>query len=277
MIRSGPTPLGLAAIAATVLLRAGATAADAPKAFPHELHLELVEGRCPNCHGFERPGVPQLRGSACAECHGNDVPRYLPPTPLPGRERGLSALFPHRRHVQDVDCRECHQPMPAKAGRDWSTRAQCLACHEKPAVAAGRCTKCHDVDAATVRPADHDATWLKRHGDEAALDAGIHGKDCRGCHADDACKRCHRVTLPRDHTSLFRIRLHGTEAAWDRDRCRTCHETGTCIRCHATTAPMNHTGAWVSLHPLAASSTRDEGCLACHRASFCDACHLGKR
>ena len=88
---------------------------------------------------------------------------------------------------------------------------------------------------------------------------------------------CHNLVMPRSHNGLWRVRMHGLAASWDRDRCKTCHESGVCVRCHATERPLNHVGNWGTVHGLAASTSDNEHCATCHRGSFCVQCHTQAR
>jgi hypothetical protein len=112
------------------------------------------------------------------------------------------------------------------------------------------------------------------HGETARWHPGEHGKDCALCHARSACVSCHRSTMPRSHTGLWRERLHGKEAEWDREACRTCHETGACVSCHRRTQPLNHRGDWIANHGRI--SGFEEGCTVCHSSSWCRDCHSGR-
>jgi ribosomal protein L40E len=277
-------------------------AAGESRRFPHAAHLDFVMGdsarrtplppevarrleglgegrvlayRCDTCHVLPvAPGKPAaLHAEACEPCHdGTPAFRRSPPAPPPPVGR-VEVRFPHESHAGGaLPCIDCHRD--ASPDRELSTSADCLGCHARRQVRAVTCQRCHAADLRAVRPAGHGADWRARHGQASELgDEARHGKGCRDCHGSDACGRCHRLSAPRDHTGLWRVRLHGTAASWDRDRCRVCHETGVCVRCHSTTAPSNHTGAWRSIHMLAAVSTSNESCMACHRAFFCADCH----
>jgi hypothetical protein len=164
----------------------------------------------------------------------------------------------------------------------------CVDCHADPhkGAAGSNCQQCHGTDsfrkltpaARAQRPSDHDRGWLGKHTslpfDENDLLA--EGRACSRCHGSASCDRCHRSTRPKSHTALWRLRGHGTAAAFDPGSCTVCHVTGACIQCHRTTAPLNHRGAWGTLHGFAAGTFADNNCYVCHSRSDCLACHKPK-
>ena len=243
--------------------------------FHHQVHLE--EGlECTDCHDTSKQ-PPGLEREICTDCHDEAPANFR----LPATAARLPFTFQHVRHSSKLDCLECHRDTAdekQKAGTLVVEFQACMACHEKhqAPVAAGRCVTCHGVDQASVQPADHRVAWLKRHGRESRWrNRKRHGEACTQCHRVDTCQSCHRTRRPESHTALWRTRLHGFEAEWDRESCKTCHETGTCVQCHRTTKPQNHTGSRVSVHPLVAQSTGNQTCLVCHSTRFCADCHEG--
>lgn len=281
-------------VLAALALSAAARAAD-PAPFSHERHLEFVsrldpppagDARCVACHergGNDAPAA--VRETSCTVCHQQFVPQYVVRTPLPPRETKsrLAVPFSHARHAVSgrVTCSDCHGPAAAPGASEGRVRAftverECAGCHARTQVDRRACAACHGVDAKLDLPPDHRGAWLRSgHPGAAAASEGRHGRECGACHGADACSRCHRQREPQDHTSLFKVRLHGTAASWDRERCSACHEAGVCVRCHSTTAPLNHTGAWLPVHMFAAGAVGNESCAACHHRSFCDRCHGG--
>jgi hypothetical protein len=155
-------------------------------------------------------------------------------------------------------------------------KARCAQCHAERGLVRveARCEACHGQDLKKVKPADHTTSWTRRHGEESRERTfAEHGKACSLCHGTDTCVRCHRQKAPDSHTGLWRVRMHGVAAEFDRDGCKACHETGVCTRCHRVTRPVNHVGAWSQTHGLAAATTDNQSCRVCHKASFCAACH----
>ncbi len=274
-----PSPLRVFAFLLTALLViAVAVQAEEPEGgvvFHHRVHLD--EGlECQDCHDVSR-NRPVLDREICTDCHDETPTGFR----LPLRALRLPFQFLHVKHSRRFDCRTCHQGTVAEqqaAGRVMVEYGACMACHRARGapVVGTRCVQCHGEDRARVRPGDHRAGWLEQHGKESRWrSVKAHGKTCGQCHRTDTCRSCHRTRRPASHTALWRNRLHGLEAGWDRDGCKTCHETGTCVQCHRTTRPQNHAGSWLSVHPLVAGSVGNETCRVCHTPGFCTGCHEG--
>lgn len=289
-------------------LLAGASPAAAPSRppgprFSHRAHLNMQEQQsdpaarhgmkllvtridlsgCVPCHELPAEGFPSaLKKDTCAICHEQVLDPQQPPPRGPREPSWLLVRFAHERHAQNprIACTECHvlaaAPVP-RGERELFATPDCMGCHEQHGVPTAPCERCHRQDPRRDRPPDHDLAWPARHGQlvEVGRERG-HGRDCRTCHGEDACRRCHRTSSPRDHTGLWRVRLHASAASWDRERCRTCHESGTCKGCHLTTPPPNHRGPWASVHGLVATSRSDDGCRACHQSAWCASCHAGR-
>jgi hypothetical protein len=265
------------AAAASALLLSAPALSDELAAFSHRVHVKSAGMECSACHAQTAAGV-ELRTGGCGECHDDGVPKWR----LEPKARPLAARFPHARHAGKVECLECHRAVLTDqntAGAPVLGFEGCARCHSLRQVplTEASCARCHGDEARRGPPGDHRGAWLSRHGAEAQ-GRGIvgHGRDCRSCHGSDACARCHRERRPRSHTGLWRVRLHGSAAAWDRDSCKTCHETGTCTACHDSTRPLNHTSAWRATHGLAAGAESNERCAVCHRPSQCAACHRAR-
>jgi len=259
-----------------------------PKVFSHRAHLgfEFEKGgtvHCPDCHlDPKKEGLPQLDEQFCDRCHD----AYgTPAWKIGAKARSLRNIdFEHFAHTRDTECTDCHQ-ITAQDSRSTTgllvTPDECLACHDSPTakkpIAQGACPKCHKRDPKTLLPRSHTRTWERRHGVRARWRKGAgHGQRCSECHRDAACVACHRKKSPVSHTGLWRMRLHGTAAQWDRDSCKTCHQTGACVSCHRRTPPLNHRGAWKSTHGIAAGVDGNERCTTCHQRAWCIACHKGR-
>ncbi|MBN2358474.1 MAG: cytochrome c3 family protein [Deltaproteobacteria bacterium] len=261
--------------AALLALPAGGLLAGESRLFSHRQHVTDLGAACDDCHRTATTGLPKLDRETCASCH-----QELPAWRLPGRSRSLAIEFPHTAHAAGLACRRCHAEVIADRIADGAPlleRAACESCHGEVGVASGEraCRGCHGVDERGIVPADHRQTWLARHGREARWRVfDDHGRDCAACHRSEACAGCHRERMPRDHSGLWRVRMHGSAAAWDRDRCRTCHETGVCERCHQTSEPVSHRGAWRKNHGFAAGGF-DGNCTVCHQRAWCLGCHRG--
>lgn len=242
--------------------------------FSHRVHVKASGLECAACHKQTAAGVELLR-EGCADCHDDGTPAWK----LEPKARRLGISFPHEAHARQGECLDCHQAVLSTKNTEGKPILElegCTRCHEKKQVriAEASCARCHGGDARKLAPSDHRGTWIARHGAEARMRVfEEHGRDCRACHGRDACAKCHRERRPRSHTGLWRVRLHGSAAAWDRESCKTCHETSTCTRCHSSTRPMNHTAAWRSTHGLAAGGFGNESCAVCHRPAQCASCH----
>jgi hypothetical protein len=250
----------------------GAAAAPAP--FSHKLHVGEQEAPCKTCHDLKAEGLPALKTKSCGKCHEDGAPAYRGPTAL-----RLKVQFPHSRHAAKLSCDTCHEDVLSDAhdgNEPLLDQRRCAACHGEREIPVPplACARCHGADVRLARPADHDIAWTKLHGSQSQWRvSGQHGKACADCHRPATCRSCHDQQAPADHTGLWRVRLHGSAAGWDRDRCKACHETSSCTRCHQTTPPMSHTASWRQTHGVVAGVRGNDTCNVCHQASWCAACH----
>ncbi|MBW2647878.1 MAG: hypothetical protein JRE23_17245 [Deltaproteobacteria bacterium] len=143
--------------------------------------------------------------------------------------------------LEEVRCTDCHE------------QERFLPSYHKP---AGKWTKRHGHKVKTlVRPAQRVKTPLKPG----------HVYDCGLCHSDDACRKCHQVNRPKDHTGFWRTRGHGIKGVAQRESCAYCHDEIFCIRCLKNTKPINHRGNWNSVHGNAITTAGDaQRCSVCH-------------
>ncbi len=271
--RTHPLAVGAVLVAAV----AGLAAADLPE-FSHELHLD--EGaECDTCHSVGNDHrAPQLNPEACIDCH-DEAMAY----DFPAKARRLGAAFDHRLHGGEMACTGCHAGIPSDAitaGEPMAEQTDCTGCHgdRQVKLSPRKCEACHEPNARLVQPADHKQAWTRRHGSEARWRVfDEHGRDCEQCHDGSAtCNSCHRERRPRDHNALWANRMHGSAAAWDRDRCKTCHASNVCISCHRTSTPPSHRGAWQARHGRVAGGF-DNNCRVCHQRAWCTNCHRGER
>lgn len=141
-----------------------------------------------------------------------------------------------------------------------------------------RCKNCHGQD--RFFPSYHmpAGKWKKRHGNkvntmvmptrrikaEIPLKPG-HKYQCGLCHVDDACRKCHQLNRPKDHTGFWKMRGHGIRALAKRESCANCHNEVFCIRCHQNTKPINHRIAnWKGIHARVVAAGHWERCWVCH-------------
>ncbi len=256
---------------------------------------KLGDVRCVDCHRKSDPHKGKL-GDACEKCH-------TPAKGAPKFKHETMTRFARAGAHLGVPCTFCHRAPPAAPPEvGWTRRATasqldrqfplmgkaCADCHADPhkGSAGKECQQCHELtsfralsgEARAMRPGDHDRGWLRRHTNLPFEDDDLNaeGRACARCHGSPTCDRCHRTAAPKSHTALWRLRAHGTAAAFDPDSCRVCHVTGTCVQCHKTTAPLNHRGAWGTLHGYAAGTLADSNCYTCHSRAECRECHATK-
>jgi len=256
----------------------------------HRVHIRFIERctdcskDCTDCHALDKKTDSYvLNRDFCRKCH---VPSPPPARKIYMKARKMKGVsFRHAVHKRTksgvvITCHDCHK----STIEDEETKNQplvapehCLSCHADMRVGFSerRCDRCHlEKKKSRVEPLSHHQKWRETHGERARWrDISGHGTQCALCHDNAACVACHRTERPRNHTGLWRVRMHGTAAQWDRDRCKTCHETGTCIACHRRTPPINHRGNWVSNHGRVAGF--EERCTVCHNAGWCTDCHRG--
>jgi hypothetical protein len=253
---------------------------------------KLGQVECVTCHEKTDPHRGKL-GRDCAKCHRPEkgAPRFDHETMTHFVRDGA-----HRR----VACSFCHRPPPESPPPVGWTKdlvpppldrrfpvmgKECVDCHADPhrGAAVKNCAECHGTGdfkglfagGRMLKPLDHNQSWLRSH---AALpwdedEAGAEGRSCARCHLSPVCRGCHRSRAPNSHTALWRLRGHGSTAAFDSEPCRACHAPGACIQCHRTTAPLNHRGAWGRAHGFAAGSFANDHCYTCHRRADCLVCH----
>jgi len=247
--------------------------------YPHEPHVEELDD-CTACHVLdEAKDVMGTKMDGCTECHDEGTPAYrsrkTPPSGI---------IFSHKLHVDAAECKECHKATAEDKAKALTapimSEKTCDKCHKDNDVEVkeAQCARCHGHPAAEIHPPDHKGpAWKMKHGKESRWRVfGEHGKDCALCHGKDQCTTCHKSEKPQSHSGLWRMRTHGTAAAWDRGSCKTCHETGSCIACHKSTPPMNHMGAWETFHGSTARTVDNASCAVCHQQSYCLTCHKSR-
>ena len=231
--------------------------------------------------------IPNHEGHAkkevgCADCHGDASEKaFLRPALLDLKARCFDC---HNKREASLECSVCHEEIRrekkppdhdaafrgthgGRAPQGWRTGAPapstCVLCHEVPQ----GCVACHSE----TKPSSHRAAGFRFHhgrGGSNALDEPFKETSCAVCHQEQGCVRCHQTTKPRRHTASWERRLHGIDAAVERQTCRTCHQQDFCSSCHQTTQPITHTGSW--------GSGQQTHCVACHAplpANGCYVCH----
>ncbi len=302
LIFTGAALLVLIVVAtASFAERGGKTATFAERRglkFSHNFHAENADLKCEDCHvgaaasptGGDNllPGHAQCASchevesaNECATCHLESTPRKYEPITQ------FSAKFSHAKHAGvNIACESCHSGLdePLTAGKQLHAphMAECMSCHADHAV-KDECMVCH-VAIAELRPSDHGADWVHRHG---LADADMTA-NCAMCHtsgSDLDCQACHQgdaVLTPHPRNYLFR---HGQDAHLSDTRCATCHEQRSfCADCHVSmnVLPADHfRPGWVSASGGAHGEAAEfdlESCMSCHdspgREPVCATCHV---
>jgi len=235
--------------------------------FSHATHLEVVEGRCVECH----------RDVASAQSPADTrTPRMLE-----------TCMNCHRQDFRRIDCKMCHEDLvenPVRPVRLFSHDADfqkrhgqlakgdqrvCAHCHRE-----SFCADCHsrlDVLVPDLkfservdRDLPHRHDYLTRHPIEARADPSR----CWTCHNVNQCTACHEARRagghPPDWMNPASPGFHGRKAREDIVACASCHDQGAasnCVRCHKVGAPGGRP------HPPGWGSRMDRGspmCRACH-------------
>jgi len=246
--------------------------------FSHAQHIEGMELSCADCHGELSQGQYGRAGhESCAPCHAEAIEgkiaretcglcHLVEPEQLAVRAKQPAAgpvpdaVFRHSDALAD-HCRDCHEPT-ITAGLDANpvlSKEQIRGIRAESHRLGRSCDDCHEGVNARTMPPSHGANWQQRHGAMANLDY-----TCDICHPQNNCRECHQAEKPLNHNTLWALRSHGAEAAWNREKCRTCHEDDFCTTCHRDTKPVSHNGGW-----------RDaRHCLPCHQSyAGCRTCH----
>jgi len=250
------------------------------RAMSHKLHTEEYGAdECTYCHRSTEGALPTVATSACSDCH-EGTPQT---TDIGPRALRMTIKFLHGTHEGAAGCIDCHQATVDGTQKETQQVLTChrgFDCHKENGIKISkrRCVLCHGEAKDRIEPASHNKAWLPRHGKAAEWRyLEDHGDDCFLCHKKRECVTCHLTRRPKDHTGLWRMRMHGVAASFNRDRCRQCHQTGTCISCHRRTKPLYHRGAWGAAHGMAARVKSTEKCTVCHSRGWCARCHSGAK
>ena len=262
--------------------------------FSHRDHVVTQGLDCAVCHearvepGSLLAGEPVLPSSqVCDLCHASlDVGKPVDATAAsffqddrylgsrPHEAYGDEIIFSHRSHLDQVtDCGRCHPGVERshrvaevpRLGMD-----DCTSCHEQNEVPPG-CETCHTELGIDVPPSSHGQLWTQAHGSAWRNPSDAIEDRCEMCHTETSCISCHKAEMPASHTNAFRLRLHGMDAAFDRQACQVCHTDDSCERCHSVTEPLSHVGGWgqrQNTHCLGCHfPLGNESCAVCHRAT----------
>lgn len=207
---------------------------------------------------------------------------------LAANESVTALKFSHSLHKQtaEMTCVQCHgSATEVKPGiRKNPDHQQCKECHDVEN--KQECKLCHTDEVkggGFGKPFNHTTPeWSSRiHG----LDANANLVECRVCHEQSSCDRCHSNATtnnlsPHSPNYLF---YHSTDAAMG-GRCLSCHETRKyCTDCHRNTIPIRHPFGYSWANTTTGGKHAEEGkfyfesCLACHDQDSteptCARCH----
>ncbi len=254
--------------------------------FSHKNHVEEYDVACDDCHGKMKEGRFAKPGhSTCADCHDD----WMNPKDVSEKTCGECH---QSRNLSELEKLEPPEPVQSAGGSFVHTAAltnRCADCHNNlmgedqfttPELKRGEvarirneahrwkmdCAACHENLAPDAPPADHDQNWARRHGQKGQQPDNT----CAMCHTEQSCRECHQETMPESHNNLWRLKTHGTVAAWDRARCQVCHEEDSCTACHQEIRPQSHNANWKKTHcqQCHSSAGAGTGCAFCHEGGI---------
>ena len=251
-------------------------------AFSHNLHVKDNSMACSDCHGKMKDGDFAMPDhAACKDCHGDWIDTKTISTNTCGKCHKVSelnalpaaysnapsekakSLFVHTSATTNR-CADCHGSFLEK-GLGYvpeMTHAVKVGMRQKAHSWGMDCSACHtDVNRQTPPP-NHQQNWGRLHG----LLGRQPDNACSVCHPQDTCRTCHQTTKPESHNNLWRLKTHGSQAAFDRERCLVCHRQDSCAVCHATTEPQSHNASWLHNHcyNCHAGAPAQNACVVCH-------------
>jgi hypothetical protein len=235
-----------------------------PVYFSHRIHAQMSEmsGGCKGCHHYNTSG-PILK---CSNCH--DASRKRENVSVPD----LNGAY-HRQ------CIDCH--------REWSGTTDCNSCHlPKKDTKSDETVNLQKKYSNKNHPVILEPKKLvyKTNSDKGKIvtfyhneHTGIFGIECKSCHKDESCSKCHSPEQKQKVENLSIEMKHKT--------CSACHDIKSksgCESCHSSKemGPFNHltkTG-----FNLKSYHSKLE-CTSCHKNaklftglnSSCSNCHVG--
>jgi hypothetical protein len=233
-----------------------------PVIFSHRAHAEMSEmsGGCAMCHHYNPPGDVVN----CKNCHE------------PVRQR-TDISKPDLKGAYHRQCMNCHQ--------EWEKKVSCESCHELNETGKSVYTG-KDYNKERVHPELKVPTKLVYNTtyDKGKVvtffhseHTGIFGIECKSCHKEESCAKCHS-SEPKQKTEKVSIEMkHKT--------CSGCHDTKVnsgCVNCHSSKemGPFNHLAR--TGFNLKSYHSKLE-CTSCHQSarvftglnSSCSNCHSG--
>jgi hypothetical protein len=235
-----------------------------PVIFSHRVHAEMSElsGGCEMCHHYNPPGnvVP------CINCHE------------PQRKR-LDISKPDLKAAYHRQCINCHS--------QWSDKVACESCHELlesgKSLFSKKEYKEERIHPEIIVPAKLVYKTSKQKNTLVTFYHNEHNKlfgfECKDCHHEESCVRCHVKIKTKVSTEIDKDFLHVMHVS-----CNDCHNTkdeASCVICHKNEErkPFDHkirTGFELRGYHKKLS------CLQCHKSkndftglnSSCMSCHF---
>jgi nitrate/TMAO reductase-like tetraheme cytochrome c subunit len=214
-------------------------------------------------------GTAPMSDAVCLQCH--DVNRKA--------TSAFRIIINHPEHAKrNGSCVSCHvrtgHPLPTRSTA-LSLMGQCFTCHglTRASKAPGRCDLCHPAGY-RLRPASHQARWVKRHAPVAKADR----RQCEMCHQESFCTDCHGLQIPHPAGWSRGATGHAIYAKRDRAICTKCHtdKPDMCAMCHHKDWDPAK-GTWVKQHFLAVEKQGTVYCITeCHSPVFCSRCHVNE-
>jgi hypothetical protein len=233
-----------------------------PVIFSHRVHAEMSEmsGGCEMCHHYNPPGSVVT----CDNCHE------------PKRQR-TDITKPDLKGAYHRQCMDCHS--------QWSEKVACESCHELKESGKSAFTG-KDYEKEKVHPElkvpsklVYNTSYEKGklvtffHNEHT----GIYGLECKSCHKQESCAKCHSDKQKEKGVKVSLEIKHKT--------CSACHDTKSktaCVSCHSS-------GEMSSFNHLVRTGFELKGyhsklsCTSCHQTksvftglnSSCNNCHSG--
>lgn len=235
----------------------------------------LLRGAAPD-HIIFSHRVHLESGSACPDCHADQLDDYRLTRSLPKKQQCAAC------HDVKADCQTCHTD-PANPEQWKPEQRKTNFTHAVHRNSVEDCAFCHgtDLDAKPHQAGDHTR--------------------CGKCHAADIkamlCAKCHRdlsfavaCDLAKFRHEVDFVDKHKIYTGRSLRVCGQCHRESYCNDCHSKKAGIKpslkypaqvsrsfiHRGDWVTVHRLEAK-TDNSSCLKCHVRGECADCHERRR
>lgn len=291
----------------------------------HQFHAE-TGADCESCHASIQTSTRSSdnnlgKMTQCYECHDQkktecSVCHVEPGEPYSSFENPKRELvFDHQEHVGElkIACVTCHVDIAKKDYTNVRTlppMETCTGCHNGTK-ASDQCEACH-TDIRFIRPADHDAGFVRTH---KRIVASSSDANCLMCHTQSSCQECHEGgqisrmkkaneweasrgssalgtgsgQIGQNVHALDYMVTHRFDFKAKTQDCQSCHEAETfCVTCHSgsgkATRPAWHNvagfvGTGGGFHASLAKKDM-ESCVICHASAqedvTCLQCHTTK-